>query len=332
MLIHANSEPRIPSGFCCVGSAPAPGRAAVRAGRIAGRGGAAVGRDDCGRESLVSDLARRGAEGAESGGPGGPQAAARAAGVARDRTRAAGRPRGAWVHDGVVDVAARRGPDQAPHRRRTSSRPCLAGAAGLRLVAPTPGPAGARTGRGRDRAVEEPALGCPKKNARRQHAWLLFEDESGVSQQPVVRRTWAPRGETPILTPTGGNWKRLSIAGALAFRWDGRRSRFFFQTHRHFRGGRVILIWDGLGGHKSRRMLDFLRRQRRWLTVERLPAYAPDLNPVEQVWGTVKTCELANVCAPDLTTLRTPLRRGFARIRCQPRLAFAFLHHAGLRF
>src|SRR2546425_484713 len=228
MLIHANSEPRIPSGFCCVGSAPAPGRAAVRAGRIAGRGGAAVGRDDCGRESLVSDLARRGAEGAESGGPGGPQAAAPAAGVARGRKRAAGPP----------------------------------------------------------------------------------------------PRTWAPRGETPILTPTGGNWKRLSIAGALAFRWDGRRSRFFFQTHagsytdgvlitfvqalhRHFRGGRVILIW-----HKSRRMLDFLRRQRRWLTVERLPAYATDLNPVEQVWGTVKTCELANVCAPDLTTLRTPLRRG----------------------
>jgi hypothetical protein len=135
--------------------------------------------------------------------------------------------------------------------------------------------------------VEEPAVGRSKKNARRQHAWLVFEDESGVSQQPVVRRTWAPRGETPILTHTGGNWKRLSIAGALAFRWDGRRSRFFFQTHagsytdavlipfvqtlkRHFHGRRLILIWDGLGGHKSRRMLTYLRRQRSWLTVERL--------------------------------------------------------------
>jgi hypothetical protein len=69
-----------------------------------------------------------------------------------------------------------------------------------------------------------------KKNARRHHAWLVFEDESGVSQQPVVRRTWAPRGETPVLIHTGGHWKRLSIAGALAFRWDGRRTRFFFQT------------------------------------------------------------------------------------------------------
>lgn len=188
-----------------------------------------------------------------------------------------------------------------------------------------------------------------KKNARRQHAWLVFEDESGVSQQPVVRRTWAPRGETPVLTHTGGHWQRLSIAGALAFRWDGRRSRFFFQTHpgsytdtvlitflralkRHFRGRRVILIWDGLGGHKSQHMRAYLRRQRTWLTVERLPAYAPELNPVEQVWGNVKTRELANVCAPDLSTLRGPVRRGFARIRRHPSLAFSFLRHAGLRF
>ncbi len=102
-------------------------------------------------------------------------------------------------------------------------------------------------------------MASAKKNARRRHAWLVFEDESGVSQQPVVRRTWAPRGETPVLTHIGGHWRRLSIAGALAFRWDGRRSRFFFQTHagsytdgtliaflralkRHVVGRRVILI------------------------------------------------------------------------------------------
>jgi transposase len=135
----------------------------------------------------------------------------------------------------------------------------------------------------------------------------------------------------------------------LAFRWDGRRSRFFFQTHpgtytdrtlvpfvralkRHLHGRRVLLIWDGLGGHTSRYMRAYLRRQRAWLTVERLPAYAPELNPLEQVWGNVKTRELANVCAPDLPSLRRPLRGGFARIRRQPTLARAFLRHAGLRF
>src|SRR3989442_1585212 len=73
-------------------------------------------------------------------------------------------------------------------------------------------------------------------------------------------------------------------------------------------------------------------RLRAWLTVERLPGYAPDLNPVEQLWGNVKTRELANVCAPSLAALRPPLHAGFARVRRQPHLAFAFLRHAGLEF
>ena len=192
-------------------------------------------------------------------------------------------------------------------------------------------------------------MGAAKKNAQRRRAWLVFEDESGVSQQPVVRRTWAPRGETPILRPIGGHWKRLSIAGALAFRWDGCDARFFFQTYagtysdarlitflralkRHFRGERVTLIWDGLGAHRSRRMRQYLARQRTWLTVERLPAYAPELNPIEQIWGNVKTRELANVCAATLAELRRPLRRGFGRIRRDPELAAGFLCHAGLEF
>jgi len=197
--------------------------------------------------------------------------------------------------------------------------------------------------------VEDPALAAAKKNARRRRAWLVFEDESGLSQQPVVCRTWAPRGETPVLTHVGGTWKRLSVAGALAFRWDGRHARFFFQTHpgsytdrrlipflrdlrRHLRGQPVILIWDGLPAHKSYLMRDYVADQRRWLTVERLPGYAPELNPVEPIWGNIKRTELANLCAPHLDALRGPLRRGCARVRRHPHLAFSFLHHAGLEF
>jgi len=118
----------------------------------------------------------------------------------------------------------------------------------------------------------------------------------------------------------------------LAFRWDGRRTRFFFQTQpgsysdqtligflrqlkRHFRGGAVSLIWDGLPAHRSRAMRAYLTNQRAWLTVERLPGYAPELNPVELVWGNLKRRELANVCAAHLDDLRDPLRRGCARVR-----------------
>lgn len=135
----------------------------------------------------------------------------------------------------------------------------------------------------------------------------------------------------------------------MAFRWDGHRTRFFFQTRpgtytdealitflralrRHFRRQRVILIWDGLGAHKSGRMRAYLAQQAHWLTVEPLPAYAPDLNPVEPLWGNVKSQEMANVCAPDLPALRRPLHAGLTRVRCRPSLAFAFLRHAGLAF
>lgn len=187
-----------------------------------------------------------------------------------------------------------------------------------------------------------------KKNARRRRAWLVFQDESGVSQRPPLRRTWAPRGQTPVLTHAF-NWTKLSVATALAFRWDGRRSRLYFQTRpgsyatehlipflqalkRHFPRHRIILIWDGLPAHKSRAMTAYLRGERAWLTVERLPGYAPELNPVEYLWGNVKGQELANLCAADLGEVGAALRAGMARVRRHRHLPFAFLEHAGLSF
>jgi len=185
-----------------------------------------------------------------------------------------------------------------------------------------------------------------KKNARRRHAWICFQDESGISQRPSVRRTWAPRGETPVLIHAF-NWTTLSVAAALAYRWDGRHARLFFQTRpgsynteslilflealkREFRGQKIVLVWDGLPGHKSRQMQDYLRRQRAWLCVERLPGYAPDLNPVETLWGNVKGQELANHCAAQLGEAASALDRGLGRVRRSRTLPFSFLHHAGL--
>src|SRR5216117_2210412 len=139
-------------------------------------------------------------------------------------------------------------------------------------------------------ALGDDALARGKKNARRRRAWIVFQDESGVSQRPPVRRTWAPRGETPVLIHAF-NWAKLSLAVGLAFRWDFRRSGLFFQTRPgsyndvtligflnelqdHFRGRRLLLIWDGLPSHKSRNMTAYLATQRSWLTIERLPGYA----------------------------------------------------------
>jgi transposase len=185
-----------------------------------------------------------------------------------------------------------------------------------------------------------------KKKARRQEAWIFFQDESGVSQRPSIRRTWAPKGQTPILIHAF-NWSKMSICAALGYRWDGRRSRLFFQTRegsyntesliaflkdlkRRLRGQKAILVWDGLPAHKSRAMQEYLLAQRGWLTIERLPGYAPDLNPVETMWGNIKGQELANRCAEDLAELDVAVRSGMGRVRQSRKLPFSFLKHAGL--
>ena len=92
------------------------------------------------------------------------------------------------------------------------------------------------------------------------------------------------------------------------------------------------MIWDGLPSHKSGVMAAYLRGQRPWLSVERLPGYAPDLNPTELVWGNVKGQELANLCADNLGEVAHALRTGLRRVRRAPSLAFAFLQHTGLSF
>ncbi|NMC85725.1 MAG: IS630 family transposase [Anaerolineaceae bacterium] len=107
---------------------------------------------------------------------------------------------------------------------------------------------------------------------------------------------------------------------------------FLKHLRRDFPRGKVILIWDGLPAHKSRLMRDYLDSQSRWLQVERLPGYAPDLNPVEPLWGNIKGRELANRCAEGLGDAAAALRRGMARVRRTPSLARGFLRHAGLSF
>ena len=141
----------------------------------------------------------------------------------------------------------------------------------------------------------------------------------------------------------------MSAAAALAYRWDGRRSRLFFQLkpdsyntksligflqalRREFPASKCLLIWDGLPAHKSRLMQAHLATERRWLHVERLPGYAPDLNPVETLWSNLKGQELANRCAEDLGEAVTALENGMARVGRSDQLCFAFLDHAGLSF
>ena len=192
----------------------------------------------------------------------------------------------------------------------------------------------------------EAALASGEKRARLQHALIVFEDESGVSLLPSVRATWAPRGQTPVLRHRF-NWKRLSLAGALAYEPDGTDAHLIFQMRtgayndqtlvafltalKDLEQRPVVLIWDGLPSHRSRDMRAWLVEQRHWLTVEPLPGYAHDLNRVEQVWGTLKSRELANLCADTIDQVAAAAQDGLDRISSDAWLCFAFLRHTRLR-
>ena len=85
----------------------------------------------------------------------------------------------------------------------------------------------------------------------------------------MARTTWARRNHTPVMQ-VEGSWKNLSMGAALAYRWDGKRSRLLFNTRPGaydtqslipvLRGllrelsGRVILVWDNLRAHISGEM------------------------------------------------------------------------------
>jgi transposase len=174
----------------------------------------------------------------------------------------------------------------------------------------------------------------------------VFWDESGASLLPVTRRTWAPVGHTPVICHRF-KWKRVSMAAALCYgsRGGGAALAFHHQVGaydtqtligalgelRRFLGGqKATLVWDGLPAHRSLAMAAWLRRQRHWLVVERLPGYAPDLNPVEALWANLKGVELVNLAADTLEEVTTAAERGIQRIRDTHHLAYSFLRHCGL--
>lgn len=188
-------------------------------------------------------------------------------------------------------------------------------------------------------------MASDQKGALKRGATLVFWDEAGFSQRPSVRRTWAPRGHTPVLKQPF-NWKRLSAIGMIAYRPISEKARVLFSLgpgnvdsnwvmrgvrslRQHLRGP-VILLWDGLSAHLSGRTRRYLERQRHWLQVERLPCYAPELNPVEAMWANLSARELANLCPETLGELALHVQRGVRRIRRHPDLGHAFLKHSDL--
>jgi DDE superfamily endonuclease len=143
------------------------------------------------------------------------------------------------------------------------------------------------------------------------------------------------------------NWKKASMAAALCYGVRGGGAQLAFHVTagnydtdtlievlselRRFLGGeKATLLWDGLPAHRSRAMRAWLATQRSWLMVERLPAYAPELNRTEGLWSSLKAVELANLTSPTLAEVIDQAHKGVDRVRRTPHLAYSFLRQAGL--
>lgn len=145
---------------------------------------------------------------------------------------------------------------------------------------------------------------------------------------PPVRRTWAPVGQTPIVRHYYRR-DRISVIGGLSVSPARRRLGLYFRMHpknisqeevydflwyllRHLRG-HVIVVWDGASIHDPRSLGELLRKYPR-LHLERLPAYAPQLNPIEAAWHATKH-PLANGRPEDIRDLGRALLKSLRHAR-----------------
>ena len=91
----------------------------------------------------------------------------------------------------------------------------------------------------------------------------------------------------------------------------------------------MVLLWDGLSWHWSHKRGVHLAAQRHWLTMERLPADAPELNPVEGLWANLKGGELANFAGDSVAEVADRAQGGIQRV-CDSDSLVGFLVHTGL--
>lgn len=162
---------------------------------------------------------------------------------------------------------------------------------------------------------------------------MVLIDESGVLLSPLVRRTLAPRGQTPILHVPAGHRHKVSVIAGLTLSPRARQLNLYFQTDpdhyfnnvgvaeflrhllRHLRG-QVIVVWDNGPNHKGNPIREVRAAYPR-LDVEWLPPYAPELNPVEQLWNHLKYGALVNFTPPDVQTLDRHVTHHLFRAKTQ---------------
>ena len=152
-------------------------------------------------------------------------------------------------------------------------------------------------------------------------------------------KTWAPKGETPVLQYSF-NWQQLSLMAGVSF-WrlyfrffhgaiKGPQIVEFLKALKDTIGGKLLIIWDGLPAHRSRLVRDYVESLEGQIQLERLPAYAPEINPAEYVFGYAKQRELANLCVDTIEEVRAYATRRLKSMQRRPKLIRAFWQQAEL--
>ena len=171
----------------------------------------------------------------------------------------------------------------------------------------------------------------------------MFLDETGLMLQPLVRRTWAPEGQTPVMY-SWDRHDRLSVIAGLSLSARRRRIGLYFAVHeknvkadqaeeflrqlQRSLGKKLIVVMDRWAVHrKVARMLAGDER----FQIEWLPPYAPDLNPVEHVWNHTKYGDLANYVPEDIDALKGELIDSLERKRGDGGLLRSFFRQAKLK-
>ena len=209
------------------------------------------------------------------------------------------------------------------------------------MVLPKARPAGSSARRGGHCALARRHLAGLQKGVQDQGESIFFIDESGFYPVPSIARTYAPVGQTPIFW----EWctrdhlsaiSAISPEGKLYFHSQDRALNsddvvaFLAHLLREV-PGQIVMIWDGAPIHRSHIIKEFLANgasQR--LPLERLLAYAPELNSGEGLWQQLKGIEWRHVCGFDIPHLRHELRDAVKRVRRQPRLIHGFFRGAKL--
>ena len=153
-------------------------------------------------------------------------------------------------------------------------------------------------------------------------------DESGFYLLPSRARTWAPKGQTPVLrVPLTRD--HLSVIAALTVggrlltatrkdaSYDGVGVVAFLRHLLRQVAGKLLVIWDGASIHRGKAVRELLKERgvQRRLRLVRLPSYAPELNPVEGIWRYLKRVELANVVCKSLEHLHREFTLALKRLR-----------------